>query len=59
MALSCGDELEDFKGVGVLCACCCDAEVVAQGKSDLAGFEAELSINVDAEARVVLLDHDA
>ena len=59
MAFSCGDELEDFKGVGVLCACCCDAEVVAQGKSDFVGFEAELTVDVDAKSGVVLFDHDA
>ena len=49
MRLGRSDKLEDFEGIRVLCAGGCDAEVVAKGELDLAGFEAEISVDLDTE----------
>lgn len=52
-------KLKHFEGVGILCAGGCDAEIVAIGKLDFGGLEAEDAVDVDTEAFVRVADCDS
>lgn len=52
MRFSRGYELEQFEGVGILCAGSCYAEVVASWERDAFRFEAQNTIDLDSKTFV-------